>query len=133
MLQTLWLITMMPWPVIPKENIKDYGLSFELTLQDVLYIPKLMVNKLAISRKGFNYPVRDRSLLYKLDQINVFQQNFQHGSSQLLGIEFHSNPNHIAATAQTLDINKLRTMLGHPNSQVWQHGFLNKTFPNFVS
>jgi hypothetical protein len=47
-----------------------------------------------------------------------FNTIFQHGSGQLLGIELHPIPNHIAATAHPLDINKLHTMFGHPNSQV---------------
>jgi hypothetical protein len=43
---------------------------------------------------------------------------FQHGSGQLLGIELHPIPNHIAATAHLLDINKLHTIFGNPKSQV---------------
>jgi hypothetical protein len=33
-------------------------------------------------------------------------------------IKTHPNTNHIAVTAQTLDINRLHTMFGQPNSQV---------------
>jgi hypothetical protein len=35
-----------------------------------------------------------------------------------LGIELHPIPNHISANAHSLDINKLHTMFGHPNSKV---------------
>jgi hypothetical protein len=31
--------------------------------------------------------------------------------------DIHPTPNHIAATAQTLDINDFLDMVGHPNSQ----------------
>jgi hypothetical protein len=37
---------------------------------------------------------------------------------QNLGIEIHPTPNHIAATAQTLDINVVHDMFGNPNSHV---------------
>jgi hypothetical protein len=47
-----------------------------------------------------------------------FDKVYRHGSRRLLGIEIHATPNHIAATAQTLDINVVHKMLCHPNSQV---------------
>jgi hypothetical protein len=51
-------------------------------------------------------------------QKNYFDMVYKHGSGCLLGIEVHPTPNHIAATAQTLDINVVHEMFGHPNSQV---------------
>jgi hypothetical protein len=33
-------------------------------------------------------------------------------------IDIHPNPNHIATTSQTLDINTVHKKVGHPNSQV---------------
>jgi hypothetical protein len=47
-----------------------------------------------------------------------FDKVYKHGSGRLLGIEIHPAPNHIAATDQTLDINVVHDMFGHPNSQV---------------
>jgi GAG-pre-integrase domain len=43
---------------------------------------------------------------------------FKHGSSRLLGIDIHPNPNHIAVTAQKIDINTVHDNFGHPNVQV---------------
>jgi hypothetical protein len=60
--------------------------------------------------------------------MNFFDTIFEHGSGQLLGIELHPVPNHIAATAQPLDIIKLHTMFGHPNSQVLAAAVSNYDF-----
>jgi hypothetical protein len=38
--------------------------------------------------------------------------------SGLLGIEIHPNPNDIAVSAQTLEMNTVHKMVGHPNAQV---------------
>jgi hypothetical protein len=48
-----------------------------------------------------------------------FDTVFQHGSGQLLVIELHPIPNHIAATAHPLDINKLQTMVGPLILKLW--------------
>jgi hypothetical protein len=60
-----------------------------------------------------------------------FDKVFKLGSGSLLGIEIQTTPDHIAATAHTLDINVVHDMYGHPNSQVLaataaQYGFHNK-------
>jgi hypothetical protein len=99
------------------------GSSFEVILQDVLYIPKLMVNLFsltkAISTKGVQLSNNGQIITLKIDKNKIFFDTiFQHGFGQLLGIELHPIPNHIAATAHPMDINKLHTMFGHPNSQV---------------
>jgi hypothetical protein len=101
------------------------GSSFEVTLQDVLYVPKLMVNLCSVTKaiqtKGVQLSSRGEIMIMTLfigkNEI-FFDIIFKHGSGQLLGIELHPSPNHIAATAHPLDINKLHTMFGHPNSQV---------------
>jgi hypothetical protein len=97
--------------------------SFVVILQDVLYIPKLMVNLFsltkAISTKGVQLSNKGQIITLKIGKIEIFFGTiFQHGSGQLLGIELYPIPSHIAATANPLDINKLHTMFGHPNSQV---------------
>jgi hypothetical protein len=48
-----------------------------------------------------------------------------------MGFEIHHTPNHIAATAETLDINVVHDMFGHSNSQVLaatadKYGFTTK-------
>jgi hypothetical protein len=105
-------------------------------LQYVLYIPKLMVNLFsltkAISTKGVQLSSKGQIITLQIGKNeNFFDIIFQHGSGQLLGIKIHPNPNHIAATAHPLDINKLHTMFGHPNSQVLaatvsKYGFITK-------
>jgi hypothetical protein len=97
--------------------------SFEVILQDVLYIPKLMVNLFsltkAISTKGVQLSNKGQIITLKIGKNEIFFDTiFQHGSGQLLGIDLHLIPNHIATTAHPLNINKLHTMFGHPNSQV---------------
>jgi hypothetical protein len=61
----------------------------------------------------FSSPERSTNSL-KIGTQEIFSDKvFKHGSVSLLGNEIHPTPNHIAATAQTLD-----SMFGHPNSQV---------------
>jgi hypothetical protein len=40
---------------------------------------------------------------------NIFIKN---GSANLIGVQTHPNPNHIAVTARTVAINTLRTIFG---------------------
>jgi hypothetical protein len=63
---------------------------------------------------------------------------FKHGSGRLLRIEFHPTPNHIAAKAQTLDINVVHEMFGHPKLQFLaataaRYGFQTKNELYFCS
>jgi hypothetical protein len=99
------------------------GSSLEVILQDVLYIPKLMVNLFsltkAISTEGVQPSNKGQIITLQIGKNKIFFDTiFQHGSGQLLRIELHPISNHIADTALPLDINKLHTMFGHPNSQV---------------
>jgi hypothetical protein len=99
------------------------GSSFEVILQVVLYIPKLMVNLFsltkAISTKCVQLSNKGQIITLKIGKNEIFFDTiFQNGSGQLLGIELHPIPYHIAATAHPLDIYKLHTMFGHPNFQV---------------
>jgi hypothetical protein len=94
------------------------GSSFEVILRDVLSIPKLMVNLFsltkAISAKGIQLSNKGQIITLQIGKnVIFFDTIFQHGSGQLLGIELHPIPNHIA---HPLDINKLHSMFGHPNS-----------------
>jgi hypothetical protein len=57
------------------------------------------------------------SLIYGPQEF-FFDKVFKHGSGRLLGIDVHPNPHHIAVTAQTVDINSVHNLLGHPDSQV---------------
>jgi hypothetical protein len=103
--------------------MQKYGSSFEVILQIILYIPKLMVNLFsltkAISTKGGQLSNKGQIITLQIGKNKIFFDTiFQHGSVQFLDIELHPIPNHIAATAHPLDINKLHTMFGHPNSQV---------------
>jgi hypothetical protein len=73
----------------------------------------------AISTKGVQLSNKGQIITLKIGKNEIFFDTvFQHGSGQLLGIELHPIPNHIAATAHPLDINMLHTMFRHPNSQV---------------
>jgi hypothetical protein len=93
------------------------GSSFEVIIKDVLYTPKLMVNLFsltkAISTKGVQLSNKGQIITLKIGKNEIFFDIFfQQGSGQLLVIELHPIPNHIAATAHPLDINKLHTMFG---------------------
>jgi hypothetical protein len=102
---------------------KADGTTMDLTLKDVLYIPKLMVNLFSLT-KGFETlgvklfsQGQLISLLYGPHEICI-DKVLKHGSGRLFGIDILPNPNHIAVTAQTLDINTVHNIFGHPNSQV---------------
>jgi hypothetical protein len=61
-----------------------------------------------------------------------FDKVLKHGSGRLLGIDIHPNTNHIAVTAQTVDINTVHNLFGHPNSKILsaiaqKYGFKTKT------
>jgi hypothetical protein len=99
------------------------GSSFEVILQDELYIQKLMVNLFslskAISTKGVQLSSKGQIITLQIEKNAVFFDSiFQHGSGKLLGIEILPFSNHVAASAHPLDINKQHTMFGHANSQV---------------
>jgi len=103
--------------------LKADGTTMDLTLKDVLYIPKLMVNLFSLTKaletKGVKLSSQGQiiSLIYGPHEI-CFDKVFKHGSGRLLGIDIHPNPNHIAVTAQTVDINTVHNLFGHPNAQV---------------
>jgi hypothetical protein len=70
--------------------------------------------------------------------MRYFLQRFKNGSGRLIGIEIHPNPQHIAANVQTLDINTVHNMFGHPKSQVLgakaaEYGFTTKNTLTFCS
>jgi hypothetical protein len=99
------------------------GTTVDIVLQDVLYIPKLMVNLLSLtktiehtgvslSRKGQFISLTVGTTEMYFDKVN------KHVSGGQLGIEIHPTPISIAATAQTLDINVVHENFGLPNSQV---------------
>jgi hypothetical protein len=101
----------------PDEN------TINLTLKDILYIPKLMVNLYSLTKaletKEVHLSSKGQLISLKIGTHEIFfDKVLKHGSGRLLGIEIHLNPNHIAATAQTWDINTVHNMLSHPNSQV---------------
>jgi hypothetical protein len=107
--------------------LKPDGSTMDLTLKDVLYIPKLMVNLFsltnALETKGVQLSSKGQLISLKIGTHEIFfDMVFKHGSRQPLGIQIHPNPNHIAATAQTLDINTVHNMFGHPDSQVLVYG-----------
>jgi hypothetical protein len=97
---------------------KDFS-SFEVILQDVLYIPEIMFNLFsltkAISTNGVQLSSKGQIITIQIGKIEII---FDTGSGQLLDSELHPIPNHFAATAHPLDINKLPSMFGHPTSQV---------------
>jgi hypothetical protein len=77
------------------------GSSFEVILQDDLYIPKLMVNLIsltkAISTEGVQLSSKGQIITLQIGKNEIFFETiFQHG---FLGIELHPIPIHIAATA----------------------------------
>jgi hypothetical protein len=69
-----------------------------------------------------------RRLLWIGPKDICYDKSFEHGSGQLLGIKNHPSPNHIAVTSQSLDMNKLQTMFGHPISQVLADTVSNTVF-----
>jgi hypothetical protein len=112
------------------------GTTSDITLQVVLFIPKLMVNLLSLTKAIKNTGVALSSKC-QIISLNVgtteiyFDKAFKHESWCLLGIEIYPTANHIAATAQTLDINALHERFGHRNSQVLaatdaKYGFQSK-------
>jgi hypothetical protein len=99
------------------------GTTVDVVLQDVLNISKLMVNLFsltkAIEHTGVSLSSKDQTISLTVDTTEIyFDKVYKHGSGRLLGIEIHHTPNHIPATAQTLDINVVHEISGHPNSQV---------------
>jgi hypothetical protein len=115
----------------------------DLTLKDVLYIPKLMVNLISLSKaletQGVKLSSQSQliSLIYGPHEM-WFDKVFKHGPGRLLGIDIHPNPNHIAVTAQTLDINTVHNIFGHLNAQVLsataqKYGFKSKNTLNVCS
>jgi hypothetical protein len=90
--------------------LKADGTKMDLTLKGVLYIPKVMVNLFSLTKAlespGVKFSGQGQliSLIIGPHEI-CFDKVFKHGSGRLLGIDIHPNPNHIAATAQTIDIN----------------------------
>jgi hypothetical protein len=73
----------------------------------------------AIEHTGVSLISKDQILSLVVGTTEIlFDTVYKHGSGRLLGIEIHPTPNHIAANAQTLDINVVHDMFGHPNSQV---------------
>jgi hypothetical protein len=103
--------------------LKADGTTMDLTLKDVLYIPKLKVNKFSLTKALETQGVKLSSQGQLISLINgqheiCFDKVFKHGSGRLLGIDFHPNPINIAVTVQTLDINTVYILFGHPNSQV---------------
>jgi hypothetical protein len=84
--------------------MREDGSSFEVILQDVPYIPKLMVNLFSLTKasstKGVQLSNKGQIITLKIGKNEIFFDTiFQDGSGQLLGIEIHPIPNHIAATA----------------------------------
>jgi hypothetical protein len=103
--------------------LKPDGSTMDLTLKDVLYIPKLIVNLVPLTKsletKGLQLSSEEQLIYLNIGTYEIFfDKDFKHCSKRLLGIEIHPNPNHIAATAQNLDNNMVHKMFGHPNSQV---------------
>jgi hypothetical protein len=87
--------------------LKADGTTMDLTLKDVLYIPKLTKNLFSLTKalenKGVKLSSQGQliSLIYSPHEI-CFDKVFKHGSGCLLGIDIQPNPYHIAVTAQTL-------------------------------
>jgi hypothetical protein len=115
----------------------------DLTLKDVLYTPRLMVNLFfltkALETQGVKISSHGQliSLIYGPHEI-CLDKVFKHGSGQLLGIDIHPNPNHSAVTAQTLDIKTVHNIFGHTNCQVLyataqKYGFKTKNTLNVCS
>jgi hypothetical protein len=103
--------------------VQKDGTSVDITLQDVLYIPKLMVNLFSLTKTIENTGValssKGQILSLTVGNTDIYiDKAFKHRSRPLLGIEIHPTPNHIAATAQTLGINVLHEVFGHPSSQI---------------
>jgi hypothetical protein len=99
------------------------GTTVDIVLQDVLYSPKLMVNLFsltkAVEHTGVSLSSKGQIISLTVGTTKIyFDKEFKHGSDRLFWIEIHSTPNHIAATAPSLDINVVHEMFGHPNSQV---------------
>jgi hypothetical protein len=106
------------WVVLQKD-----GTTVDIVLQDVLYIPTLMVNMFSLT-KSIDHTEVALSSKCQIISLTVgsteiyFDKVYKHGPGRLFGIEIHPTPNHNAATAQTLGINVVTEMCGHPNSQV---------------
>jgi hypothetical protein len=98
--------------------IKAAGTSMDLTLKDVLYIPKLMVNLFSLTKALETKGVKLSSQMIYGPHELCFDKVFKHGSGRLLGTDIHPNPNSIAVTSQTVDIKTVHNLFGHPNSQV---------------
>jgi hypothetical protein len=113
--------------------LKADGTTMDITLKDVLYIPKLMVNLFSLTKaletEGVKLSSQGHliSLLYGPHEI-CFDNVFKHGSGRLLGTDIHLNPNNIAVTAQTVDINTVHNLFGHPNI-VLRLRILSKSVP----
>jgi hypothetical protein len=93
------------------------GTTVDIALQYVLYIPTLMVNLFsltkAIEHTGVALTSKGLIIYLTVGTTEIhFDKVYKHGSGRL------PTPNHIAAAAQTLDINVVHDMFGHPNSQV---------------
>jgi hypothetical protein len=97
--------------------LKNDLTSVVITLQDVLFIPELMVNLCSLTKTIESTGVSLSStgpikLLEPL--IFILFKVFKQSSGRLLGIEIIPTQNHIAATTQ---INVVHEMFCHPNSQ----------------
>jgi hypothetical protein len=80
-----------------------------------------MVNLLsltkAIEHKGGTLSSKGQIISLTVGTTEIyFDKVYKHESGRPLGIEIHPTPNHIAGTAQTLDMNVLLEMFGHCNS-----------------
>jgi hypothetical protein len=98
------------------------GTSMDLTLQYFSYVQKMMVILFSLAKfiepEGAELSSKGQNIYLTLGTTKIFfDKVFKHGFGGLLGIEIHPTPNHIAATSQTLDINCIHEMFGHPNSK----------------
>jgi lipopolysaccharide biosynthesis regulator YciM len=98
--------------------LKD-GTSLAIVLQDVLHIQKRMVNLFTLTKsietKGDTLSSRGQMISMTLGNTKIFL--YIVFSQRLLVLEIHPTSNHIASTAQTLDMNVVHEMFGHLNSQ----------------
>jgi hypothetical protein len=74
--------------------IKPDGNKMNLTLKDVLYIPKLIVNLFSLTKaleaKGVQRSSKGQLISLKIGTHEIFfDKVFKHGSGRLLGIEIH--------------------------------------------
>jgi hypothetical protein len=124
-------------------SIQKDGTTVDIVLQDVLYIPTLMVNLLSLTKSiahpGVLLSNRGQILSLTVGTTEIyFDKVYKNGLGHLIGIKIHPTPNHIAATSQTLDINVVHEMFGHPNSQVLaataaKYGFHTKNYLHVCS